>query len=185
MVLGGARVGARRTSPDPTTPRAITSPWRTPNFVGVMRHKINGPSPLPQRFAEIRTGRGPKAPGQRPRRPRPAPAPPPAGASRPPGRAPACRVPGPAGLQGTVLHGRGKRGAFPVPAPRAIPFPGSGGFFRQAGGQVAVSAPRQEPGSSIRAWFGAGPESADEWRCCRPEPAERFNLDFQGSFVGL
>jgi hypothetical protein len=48
--------------------------------------------------------------------PRPAPAPPPAGASRPPGRALASAVPGPAGLQGTVPHGRGKRGAFPVPA---------------------------------------------------------------------
>ena len=41
--------------------------------------------------------------------PRPAPAPPSAGASRPPGRALACVVPEPAGLQGTVPHGRGKR----------------------------------------------------------------------------
>jgi len=50
--------------------------------------------------------------------PRPAPDPPMAGASRPPGRALACVVPGPAGLQGTVPRGRGKRGAFPVPARR-------------------------------------------------------------------
>ncbi len=48
--------------------------------------------------------------------PRPAPAPPPAGASRPPGRALASVSPGPAGLQGTVPRGRGKRGAFPDPA---------------------------------------------------------------------
>jgi len=48
--------------------------------------------------------------------PRPAPAPPSAGASRPPGRALASVSPGPAGLQGTVARGRGKRDAFPVPA---------------------------------------------------------------------
>jgi hypothetical protein len=42
--------------------------------------------------------------------PRPAPAPPPAGASPAPGRALACAVPGPAGLRGTVPHGRGKAG---------------------------------------------------------------------------
>jgi hypothetical protein len=45
-----------------------------------------GPSPLPQRYDGIRTGRG-----QSPR-------------------------PGPAGLQGTVARGRGKRAAFPDPA---------------------------------------------------------------------
>ncbi len=48
--------------------------------------------------------------------PRPAPDPPTAGASPPPGRALACVVPGLTDLQGTVAHGRGKRGAFPVPA---------------------------------------------------------------------
>jgi hypothetical protein len=53
--------------------------------------------------------------------PQPAPAPPLAGASHPPGRALACRVPGPAGLRGTV------------PPKGAVPFPGSGGFFRHAG----------------------------------------------------
>jgi len=50
--------------------------------------------------------------------PRPAPAPPPAGASRPPGRALACVVPGPAGLWGSVPRGRGKRAAFPSAARR-------------------------------------------------------------------
>ncbi len=48
--------------------------------------------------------------------PRPAPAPPLAGASRPPGRALASDAPGPAGLQGTVAQGRGKRGSrFLIP----------------------------------------------------------------------
>jgi hypothetical protein len=50
--------------------------------------------------------------------PRPAPAPPSAGASRPPGRALACRCAGCTGLGGSVAQGRGKRGAFPVPAQR-------------------------------------------------------------------
>jgi len=82
-----------------------------------------GPSPLPQCCAGIRTGRGPKPPAS----PRPAPtasARPPAGASRPPGRALASVPPGPAGLQGTVPRGRGKRGSrFPVPPERDNPFP--------------------------------------------------------------
>jgi len=67
-----------------------------------------GPSPLPLRQA------GPcPAGGQSPR---PAPAPPLAGASRPPGRALASTGPGPAGLQGTVARGRGKRGSrFLIP----------------------------------------------------------------------
>jgi hypothetical protein len=66
--------------------------------------------------------------------PRPAPAPPPAGASRPPGRALAFVAPGPAGLRGTVPRRRGKRSAFPVPAQRGNPFPGSGRYSRQAVG---------------------------------------------------
>jgi hypothetical protein len=48
--------------------------------------------------------------------PRPAPAPPPAGASRLPGRALASVGAGGTGLGGSVPRGRGKRGAFPVPA---------------------------------------------------------------------
>ncbi len=61
-----------------------------------------GPSPLPQRCADPCPAGG--------QSPRPAPDPPTAGASRPPGRALACVVPGPAGLQGTVPHGRGNAG---------------------------------------------------------------------------
>jgi len=69
-----------------------------------------GPSPLPQRHADPCPAGG--------QSPRPAPAPPMAGASPPPGRALASVSPGPAGLQGTVVRGRGKRAAFPVPARR-------------------------------------------------------------------
>ena len=69
-----------------------------------------GPSPLSQRQTE----RGP-AGGQSPR---PAPAQALAGASPPPGRPLASASPRPAGLQGTVPHGRGKRDAFPFPARR-------------------------------------------------------------------
>jgi hypothetical protein len=58
-----------------------------------------GPLPLPQRHAAPCPAGG--------QSPRPAPDPPTAGASRPPGRALACGVPGPAGLQGTVPRGRG------------------------------------------------------------------------------
>ena len=173
-----------------------------------------GPSPLPQRRAGIRTGRGPKPPasarhapggrfspagsgaglrcsrtcrsvGQRPARagetrcvscsrpegrkhfhrsngrghrpchsaapasgsaggqsPRPAPDPPPSGASPPPGRALACGVPGPAGPQGTIAQGRGKRGSrFLFPAKAKIPLPGSRRVSRQASDRIAVSAP--------------------------------------------
>jgi hypothetical protein len=75
------------------------------------RHAVwPGPPPRPQRCAAPWPAGGP--------RPRPAPDPPMAGASRPPGRALACGIPGPAGLQGTVAQRRGKRGAFPNPARR-------------------------------------------------------------------
>jgi hypothetical protein len=55
--------------------------------------------------------------------PRPAPAPPSAGASRPPGRALAFVAPGPAGLRGTVSHGRGNavRFLFPPAQTKALP----------------------------------------------------------------
>ena len=66
-----------------------------------------GPSPRPQRHANPMPAGG--------QSPRPAPAPPPAGASRPPGRALACRVPGPAGLQGNVARGRGNAVRFLFP----------------------------------------------------------------------
>ena len=52
--------------------------------------------------------------------PRPAPAPPSAGASRPPGRALASVLPGPAGLRGTVPRGRGNAVRFLIPPGRAI-----------------------------------------------------------------
>jgi len=83
------------------------------------------------------SGRGPKAPGQRPPRPRRAlPA-------RRVGRWPV-GVPGSAGLRGTVARGRGKRGSrFLIPPKGAIPFPGPGRVSRQAGGRVVVSAPCQ------------------------------------------
>ncbi len=66
-----------------------------------------GPSPLPQRYVAPWPAGG--------QSPRPAPAPPTAGASRPPGRALACRVPGPAGLRGTVARGRGNAVRFLSP----------------------------------------------------------------------
>jgi len=94
-----------------------------------------GPSPLPQRYAGIRTGRGPKAPGQRPPCPRRALRP-------PPGRVLASVPPGFAGLQGTVPRGRGEtRVAFPVPAPTGestAPAPMAGAIV-----------PAKVPGSSL------------------------------------
>jgi hypothetical protein len=80
-----------------------------------------GPSPLPQRPADPWPAGG--------QSPRPAPAPPPAGASRPPGRALAFRGAGCTGPGGSVAQGRGKRGAFPVPAQRGNPFPRIGKSF--------------------------------------------------------
>ena len=95
---------------------------------GTARPQWQGPSPLPQCRAGIRTGRGPKAPGQRPTRPR---------------RALASAGPGPAGLQGTVPHRRGNAVRFLFPPEGAIPFPASGRVAPQAGGRIAVSAPCQ------------------------------------------
>ena len=89
------------------------------------------------------------APGSGPaggQSPRSAPAPPMAGASRPPGRALACVVPGPAGLWGSVPRGRGKRAAFPVPARR-----GDGTSTASMAGAIAPAiAPHRDqdrPGS--------------------------------------
>ena len=78
---------------------------------GVLRDALSlwqGPSPLPKRCAGIRTGRGAKAPGQRPTRPRRALRP------RRVGRW-SFGVPEPAGLQGTVPHGRGNAMRFLIP----------------------------------------------------------------------
>jgi hypothetical protein len=110
-----------------------------------------GPSPLPQRHAAP-----PPAGGQSPR---PAPAPPPAGASRPPGRALACVVPGPAGLRVTVPRGRGKRSAFSDPAWR-----GKCSFNASMAGAIApATAPRcpmssrgSKPQASARPALGPG-----------------------------
>jgi len=108
------RPGAQSPRPAPAPPPAGAS--RPPG------RALASVSPT-QCCAGIRTGRGPKPPAS----PRPAPtasARPPAGASRPPGRALASVPPGPAGLQGTVPRGRGKRGSrFPVPPERDNPFP--------------------------------------------------------------
>jgi len=71
-----------------------------------------GPLPLPKRHAAPCPAGG--------QSPRPAPAPPPAGASRPPGRALASAVPGPAGLQETVVRRRGNALRFGVPAKGAV-----------------------------------------------------------------
>jgi hypothetical protein len=93
-----ARAGETRVAyPDPPGVAQALSPFQW-----------QGPSPLPQRCAVPWPAGG--------QSPRPAPDPPMAGASRPPGRALACGVPGPAGLQGIVPRGRGKRGSrFPRP----------------------------------------------------------------------
>jgi hypothetical protein len=74
--------------------------------------------------------------------PRPAPAPPPAGASRPPGRALACVMPGPAGLRGTVTHGRGKRMRFLVPPGEAVFLSLPGCPVTLAGAIAPATAPR-------------------------------------------
>jgi len=77
-----------------------------------------GPSPLPQRHADPWPAGG--------QSPRPAPVPPMAGASHPPGRALASVGAGGTGPGGNVPRGRGKRGAFPVPArPKTLFPPGS------------------------------------------------------------
>jgi hypothetical protein len=68
--------------------------------------------------------------------PRPAPAPPPAGASRQPGRALACGVPGPAGLRGTVPHGRGNAVRFLFPPGGAV-FPTMPGCPVSLAGAIA------------------------------------------------
>jgi hypothetical protein len=70
-----------------------------------------------------------KAPSQGPPRPR---------------RALASVGAGCTGLGGRVVQGRGKRGSpFLIPPEGAIPFPGSKGSSRQAGGRIAYSAPCQ------------------------------------------
>ncbi len=128
--------------------------WSVPSGRGKTRIAFRGPA---------RRGEGPFiaamagaiAPATAPRRdqdqpgahsPRPAPAPPPAGASRPPGRALASVFPGPAGLQGTVAQGRGKRGSrFHFPPAQTTAPPAS-----MAGAIVPATAPhwhQNQPGA--------------------------------------
>ncbi len=130
------------------------------------------PSPLPQRVIAPCPAAGPNAP-------RPAPAPPMAGASRPPGRAPASVSPGTAGLQGTVPRGRGKRGAFPDPArtnalpplpwqgPSPLPQYHAAPRPAGAGAGLCVS----------RAFWSTGhrPARAGETRVAFPVPAQKGN----------
>jgi hypothetical protein len=73
--------------------------------------------------------------------PRPTPAPPPAGASRPPGRALACRCAWTCRSTGNRLARAGKRTRFLVPPGGAIPFPRSVRFSQHAGCRIACSAP--------------------------------------------
>ncbi len=123
-------------------------------------------------------------PASRGPRPRPAPAPPTAGASRPPGRALAFVVPGPAGLQGTVPSGRGKRGAFPVPArsgggtasppwqgPSPLPQPHAG--IRSSRGPKPPASARPRAGRFASAGSGAGLRCAGCEGLCRIVPQGR------------
>jgi hypothetical protein len=93
--------------------------------------------------------------------PRPAPAPPPAGASRPPGRALASAVPGPAGPQGTVARGRRKRGSrFLIPPALAKALPPL---------QWQGPSPLPQCHAGIRTGRGPKPPAS-----ARPAPGGRF-----------
>ncbi len=129
-----------------------------------------GPLPLPQRHADPWPAGG--------QSPRPAPDPPMAGASPPPGRALASVLPGPAGLQGTVPHGRGKRGSrfLAPPAPtKALsprqwqgpsPLPQRHADPCPAGGPIPPASARPAPGGRVSpAGSGAGLCPS---RTCRP-----------------
>jgi hypothetical protein len=96
--------------------------------------------------------------------PRPAPAPPMAGASRPPGRALACVMPGPAGLRGTVAHGRGKRSAFSVPAR-------NGGTVRIRTASAVAMAGAIAPATALRCPLASRGPKAPGQRPPRPRRA--------------
>jgi hypothetical protein len=109
-----------------------------------------GPSPLPQRPADPRPAGGPKPPASA--RPAPGGRFPSAGGGRWP-----VGVPGPAGLRGTVPHGRGKRVRFLIPpAPTKArsplgrqgpsPLPQRYAASRPAGGQNPPASARPAPG---------------------------------------
>jgi len=99
--------------------------------------------------------------------PRPAPAPPLAGASRPPGRALASASPGPAGLQGTVPRGRGKRGSrflFPpelMTAPSPLQWQGPSPLPQRPAGIRTGRGPK--PPASAR------PTPGGRWPLCLPD----------------
>ena len=104
--------------------------------------------------------------------PRPAPAPPQAGASRPPGRALASVLLGPAGLQGTVPRGRGKRDAFPVPARTDD----SHAPASMEGAIAPATAPcrdQDRPGAKA-----PGQRPPRPWRALRPRRVGRWPLLF-------
>ncbi len=140
--------------------------------------------------------------------PRPAPAPPPAGASRPPGRALASAIPGPAGLRGTVPHGRGNAVRFLIPpAPtKALsplswqgpsPLPQRCAASWPAGGQSPRPAPAPPPAGASRppgralASVGAGgtglggsvPRGRGK-RCAFPVPARTDKSTFTAAMAG-
>ena len=110
---------------------------------------------------------GAKAPGQRPTRPRRAlPA-------RRAGRWPFV-VPGPAGLQGTVPHGRGKRRAFPDPARgwarrscRNLPAPAA--MAKAIAFATAIRCDQHQPGAKA-----PGQRPTRPWRALRPRRVGRW-----------
>ena len=123
--------------------------------------------------------------------PRPAPDPPLAGASPPPGRALASVPPGPAGLQGTVPRGRGKRGSrFLVPPEltkavsplqwqRPSPLPQRSAGIRTGRGPKPPASARPAPGgrfSPARSGAGLCPS-----RTCRSAGHRRARAGKRGS----
>jgi hypothetical protein len=121
-----ASVGAGGTGPDGSVPHQRGKRMR---FLFPPEEGADDLNPNRQRRCHGRGHRpchsatlNPGPPGAK--SPRPAPAPPPTGASRPPGRALASAFPGPAGLRGTVPHGRGNAVRFLIPpAPTNVPSP--------------------------------------------------------------
>jgi hypothetical protein len=153
-----------------------------------------GPSPLPQRSAAPCPAGG--------QSPRPAPDPPMAGASRPPGRALACVVPGPTDLQSTVARGQGKRGSrflFPPAQTKALsPFQWQGPSplpQRRAG--IRTSRGPKPPASARPAHGGRWPfvvpgptdlqgtvPRGREKRAAFPGPARRGESTVTASLAG-
>ncbi len=141
VAQGRGKRGSRFLLPPDQAKALSPLPWR-------------GPTPLPQHHADPWPAGG--------QSPRPAPAPLPAGASPPPGRALASVFPGPAGLQGTVPRGRGKRGSrFLIP-------PGGGKVLPMPKWQGPSPLPRCHAG--VRTSRGPKPPAS-----ARPAPGGRFS----------